>query len=106
MHDLQGGRVGLLVLSFLPPEYALDNLKQFNSHEIFNIPAEVVHGQDFTMEFFDEDDRRDDEFLGRAKVQTAAVAERGEIQGFWVDLEECETGKAQVWHFLYYIFLR
>ena len=69
-----------------------------------NIPAEVVHGQDFTMEFFDEDDRRDDEFLGRAKVQTAAVAERGEIQGFWVDLEECESGKAQVLHFLYTYF--
>ena len=32
--------------------------------------AEVVHGQEFMLEFFDEDDRRDDEFLGRTTVQT------------------------------------
>ena len=47
------------------------------------------------MEFYDEDDRRDDEFLGRATVQTGAVADRGHIDGFWVDLEECKSGKAQ-----------
>ena len=57
---------------------------------------EVVHGQEFIMEFYDEDDRSDDEFLGRATVRTAAVADRGEISGFWVDLEEVKTGKAQV----------
>jgi len=62
----------------------------------YDFPIEVVHGQEFMMEFFDEDDRKDDEFLGRATVQTGAVAERGEIKGFWVDLEECDSGKAQV----------
>jgi hypothetical protein len=39
---------------------------------------------------------RDDEFLGRATVQTSVVAERGHIEGLWVDLEECESGKAKV----------
>ena len=39
-------------------------------------PVEVVHGQEFMMEFFDEDDGYDDEFLGRATVRTAAVADR------------------------------
>ena len=33
------------------------------------------------MEFFDEDDRKDDEFLGRATVQTGAIADRGHIEG-------------------------
>ncbi len=39
---------------------------------------------------------RDDEFLGRATVQTSVVAERGHIEGMWVDLEECQSGKAKV----------
>ncbi len=39
---------------------------------------------------------RDDEFLGRATVQTSVVAERGHIEGMWVDLEECLSGKAKV----------
>ena len=38
--------------------------------------SEVVHGQEFMMEFFDNDDGYDDEFLGRATVRTAAVADR------------------------------
>jgi len=62
----------------------------------YDFPIEVVHGQEFMLEFFDEDDRRDDEFLGRTTVQTGAVSERGSIEGFWIDLEECDTGKAQV----------
>merc|ERR1719244_2431941 len=57
----------------------------------YDFPIEVVHGQEFMLEFFDEDDRKDDEFLGRATVQTGAVADRGEIQGFWIDLEECDS---------------
>jgi len=64
--------------------------------ETYDFPVEVVHGQEFMMEFFDNDDGYDDEFLGRATVRTAAVADRGEINGFWVDLEECTTGKAQI----------
>ncbi len=35
-----------------------------------------MHGQEFMMEFFDNDDGYDDEFLGRATVRTAAVADR------------------------------
>jgi len=62
----------------------------------YDFPIEVVHGQQLLMEFFDEDDRKDDEFLGRATVQTGAIADRGHIEGFWVDLEECDSGKAQI----------
>ena len=42
----------------------------------FFMVSEVVHGQEFMMEFFDNDDGYDDEFLGRATVRTAAVADR------------------------------
>ena len=48
------------------------------------------------LEFYDEDDRQDDEFLGRAKIQTSVVAERGYIEGYWVDLVDTVSGKVQV----------
>jgi len=49
---------------------------------------------------------RDDEFLGRATVQTSVVAERGHIEGMWVDLEECQSGKAKVPFNIQYIQCR
>ena len=36
----------------------------------------------------------DDEFLGRATVQTNVVATKGEIREMWVELEDVETGRA------------
>ena len=38
----------------------------------------VVDGQELFIEFYD-DDNKDDEFLGRAKIQTSLVAMRGHI---------------------------
>ena len=42
----------------------------------YDFPIEVVVGQELLLEFYDDDDRKDDEFLGRAKVQTSVVAQR------------------------------
>ena len=47
---------------------------------VFDFPIEVVQGQELLLEFYDDDDRRDDEFMGRAKIQTSVVAERGHIE--------------------------
>jgi len=60
-----------------------------------DFPIEVVQGQELLLEFYD-DDNKDDEFLGRAKIQTSVVAERGFIEGYWVDLVDTESGKVQV----------
>ena len=62
----------------------------------YDFPIEVVVGQELLLEFYDDDDRKDDEFLGRAKVQTSVVAQRGVIEGYWVDLVDTESGKVQV----------
>eukprot|EP00090_Calanus_glacialis_P017269 TRINITY_DN26933_c0_g1_i7.p1 TRINITY_DN26933_c0_g1~~TRINITY_DN26933_c0_g1_i7.p1 ORF type:complete len:1127 (+),score=330.64 TRINITY_DN26933_c0_g1_i7:171-3551(+) len=62
----------------------------------YDFPIEVVQGQELLLEFYDDDDRQDDEFLGRAKIQTSVVAERGYIEGYWVDLVDTESGKVQV----------
>jgi len=62
----------------------------------YDFPIEVVQGQELLIEFYDDDDRQDDEFLGRAKVQTSVVATRGYIEGYWVDLVDTESGKVQV----------
>ena len=45
----------------------------FTMHRVL---AEVVHGQEFMLELFDEDDRKDDEFLGRTTVQTGTKIDR------------------------------
>ena len=37
-----------------------------------------MDGQELFIEFYD-DDNKDDEFLGRAKIQTSLVAMRGHI---------------------------
>ena len=47
---------------------------------VFDFPIEVVQGQELLLEFYDDDDRKDDEFMGRAKIQTSVVAERGHIE--------------------------
>jgi len=62
----------------------------------YDFPIEVVEGQELLLEFYDDDDRQDDEFLGRAKIQTSVVADRGYIEGYWVDLVDTEKGKVQV----------
>ena len=41
--------------------------------------VQVVKGQQLTLEVFDHDDPGDDEFLGRATVQTSVVAARGKV---------------------------
>ena len=46
------------------------------------------------MEIFDHDDPGEDEFLGRATVQTNVVSVKGEINNMWVELEDVETGRA------------
>ena len=62
----------------------------------YDFPIEVVQGQELLLEFYDEDDRSDDEFLGRARIQTSVVAHRCFIEGYWVDLVDTESGKVQV----------
>merc|ERR1712106_767797 len=62
----------------------------------YDFPIEVVQGQELLLEFYDDDDRQDDQFLGRAKIQTSVVAARGFIEGYWVDLVDTESGKVQV----------
>jgi len=62
----------------------------------YDFPIDVVEGQELLLEFYDDDDRQDDEFLGRAKIQTSVVADRGYIEGYWVDLVDTESGKVQV----------
>ena len=47
---------------------------------VFDFPIEVVQGQELLLEFYDDDDRKDDEFMGRAKIQTSVVAERGHVE--------------------------
>ena len=42
------------------------------------LTLQVVDGQELFIEFYD-DDNKDDEFLGRAKIQTSLVAMRGHI---------------------------
>ena len=78
---------------------------------VFDFPIEVVQGQELLLEFYDDDDRKDDEFMGRAKIQTSVVAERGHIevsvtsirmmslttdQGRWIELRDTEQGKVMV----------
>ena len=62
---------------------------------VFDFPIEVVQGQELALEFYD-DDNKDDEFLGRAKIHTSVVADRGHIESRWVDLSECDHGRVQV----------
>jgi len=67
----------------------------------YDFPIEVVHGQELVVEIYDDDSRKDDEFLGRAKMQTSIVAERGLIEDHWLDLVDTESGKVQMtlsWH--------
>ena len=52
----------------------------WDKDNVFDFPIEVVHGQELLMEFYDDDSRKDDEFMGRAKIQTNLVAERGHIE--------------------------
>ena len=52
----------------------------WSKDNVFDFPIEVVHGQELLMEFYDDDSRKDDEFMGRAKIQTNLVAERGHIE--------------------------
>eukprot|EP00092_Neocalanus_flemingeri_P021078 GFUD01022838.1.p1 GENE.GFUD01022838.1~~GFUD01022838.1.p1 ORF type:complete len:586 (+),score=158.29 GFUD01022838.1:255-1760(+) len=70
----------------------------FNPHWdlTYDFPIEVIQGQELLIEVYDEDDRQDDEFLGRAKIQTSVVAERGFLEGYWVELDEIACGKVQV----------
>jgi len=63
---------------------------------VFDFPIEVVHGQELLLEFYDDDDRKDDEFMGRARILTSVVAERGHIESRWIDLLDCEKGKVKV----------
>ena len=58
-----------------------------------SVSSQVVQGQELNIEFYDDDDRsvekdaslsvcfysRSDEVLGRAKIQTSLVAQRGHI---------------------------
>lgn len=55
-----------------------------------------MKGQQVTLEVFDHDDTGDDDFLGRATVQTSVVAARGEIKDMWVELEDVKSGRAQM----------
>lgn len=63
---------------------------------VADFPIEVVSGQQLTLEIFDHDDPGDDEFLGRATVQTSVVATKGEIKEMWVELEDTESGRAMM----------
>jgi len=63
---------------------------------VFDFPIEVVQGQELLLEFYDDDDRKDDEFMGRAKIQTSVVAERGHVEGCWIELRDTEHGKVMV----------
>jgi len=65
----------------------------WNMH--FDFPIEVVDGQELFIEFYD-DDNKDDEFLGRAKIQTSLVAMRGHIESYWVNLVDTDQGSVQV----------
>ena len=65
-------------------------------NHVAEFPIEVVKGQQLTLEVFDHDDPGDDEFLGRATVQTSVVAARGKIDGMWVELEDVKSGRAQM----------
>ena len=83
--------------------------------------VQVVKGQQLTLEVFDHDDPGEDEFLGRATVQTSVVAARGkvknildkvkrlfcfmflfprlknfQIESMWVELEDVKSGRAQM----------
>ena len=53
---------------------------KWETNNVFDFPIEVVHGQELLMEFYDDDSRKDDEFMGRAKIQTNLVAQRGHIE--------------------------
>ena len=52
----------------------------WSKDNVFDFPIEVVQGQELVLEFYDDDDRRDDEFMGRARIHTNVVAERGHIE--------------------------
>ena len=68
----------------------------WEKNNVFDFPIEVVQGQELLMEFYDDDDRQDDEFMGRAKIQTHIVAERGHIEARWIDLIDGEKNQGQV----------
>ena len=57
-------------------------------NHVAEFPIEVVKGQQLTLEVFDHDDPGDDEFLGRATVQTSVVAARGKVRIFIYSLKE------------------
>jgi Ca2+-dependent lipid-binding protein len=60
----------------------------------FDFPIEIVQGQELLLELYDEDSRKGDQFLGRAKIQSNLVADRGHIESYWVDLMDTE-GKGE-----------
>ncbi|QQP49966.1 Extended synaptotagminlike protein 2a [Caligus rogercresseyi] len=61
-----------------------------------NFPIEVVEGQELLIEVWDHDDPGENEFLGRASIQAEVVAEKGELNNIWVDLEDISSGKIQL----------
>ena len=61
---------------------------------VADFPIEVVKGQQLTLEILDHDDPGEDEFLGRATVQTSVVAAKGQISDMWVELEDIASGRA------------
>lgn len=63
---------------------------------VADFPIEVVKGQELILEIYDHDDPGEDEFLGRATVQTNIVSTKGEINYMWVELEDVESGRAQM----------
>lgn len=58
-----------------------------------DFPIEVVKGQQLSIEVYDHDDPGDDEFLGRATIATSVVAEQGEINNMWAELEDVAHGR-------------
>ena len=78
----------------LPVLRVLSRIGRLTSPHFRLLPVQVVSGQQLTLELFDHDDTGDDEFLGRATVQTNVVAAKGEINEMWVELEDIASGRA------------
>jgi len=62
-----------------------------------DFPLEEVEGQELFIELYDEvHGMRHDKLLGRAKVQTSVVADKGVIEDHWIHLPETDSAKVQV----------
>ena len=62
--------------------------------ESWECVVDMVQSQMLDIEVWDQDQGKDDDFMGRARVPIHVLAERG-VSDLWVSLEEATSGQVR-----------